>query len=36
MKNKLIQTQHLYNFISISISGVCRLGHCTTFAKCQG
>ncbi len=29
--------QHnVYIFISISISNVCRLGHCTTFAKCQG
>ncbi len=29
--------QHnIYIFISISISGVCRLGQCTTFAKCQG
>ncbi len=29
--------QHnIYIFISISISGVCRLGHCTSFAKCQG
>ncbi len=34
-KTKLIQ-QSIYIFISISISCVCRLAHCTTFAKWQG
>ncbi len=34
---KTMWFQHnIYIFISISISGVCRLGHCTTFVKCQG
>ncbi len=27
---------NIYIFINISISGVCRLGHCTTFAKWWG
>ncbi len=33
-KTKWFQ-HNIYIFISISISRVCRLGHCTTFAKCQ-
>ncbi len=34
-KTKWFQ-HNIYIFISISISSVCRSGHCTTFVKCHG